>query len=55
MIGFIGFSPCFHGDGEIVPNVAQKCDGALIWSIVITRRLTRSTCEKLENILSKEG
>jgi len=29
--------PCFYGDGEIAPNLAQKCYGALIWRDVITK------------------
>jgi len=31
--------PSFWVDEEIAPNFAQKCDSALIWSIVVTKRL----------------
>ena len=37
MLGFITSSPCFRGEGEIVPNFAQKCDDDLIHQLVINK------------------
>ena len=46
MTEFVASSPYFRGDEEIAPNSAEKCDGALIWSVVVAKRLNNRKREK---------
>jgi len=52
MLGFFPSFSSFREEGEIFPNLAQKCDAAVIRRFVVAKR---RNIYKWESVLSKEG